>query len=274
MCAMACAMVAQTIGEEAGHSWIDLGLPSGIKWASANIGANLPHDEGNYYAWGETDLKTDFRWATYSHGAGQDSLTKYSLSDGLLSLDAADDIVSTAWGGTWRMPTREEWGELQENCVWTWTDDYHQTGIAGYVVTGKSADAQLFLPAAGCRYAGMTNEKGVHGYYWSSSLFRNSSYCGSAYQLQFIRAYVKPDWNHTRYYGSSVRGVCNPKTPAGVETTPSDSPIYVTGGRIHCGQACRVYDLYGQDMTLLNGSLPQGVYVVQTGSGSRKVRVY
>lgn len=144
MCAASCAMFAQTSGEEAGHIWIDLGLPSGIKWASTNIGANRPQDEGNYYAWGETTLKTDFRWATYSHGAGQNSLTKYSYSDGVLSLDAADDIVSCVWGGTWRMPTKEEWRELQEHCVWTWTDDYNKSGVAGYVVTAKSSDASLF----------------------------------------------------------------------------------------------------------------------------------
>ena len=150
MCgAMSCAMVAQTTGEEAGHTWIDLGLPSGIKWASTNIGANRPQDEGNYYAWGETTLKTDFRWATYSHGAGQNSLTKYANSDGVVSLDDADDIVTKTWGGTWRMPTQKEWAELQEHCVWTWTDDYNKSGVAGYVVKSKSSDASLFLPAAG-----------------------------------------------------------------------------------------------------------------------------
>ena len=168
MCAMPCVMVAQTTGEEAGHTWIDLGLPSGVKWASTNIGANRPQDAGHYYAWGETTLKTDFRWATYAHGTGYKSLTKYSNSDGLLSLDAADDAASCTWGGTWRMPTKDEWVELQENCVWTWTDDYNQTGVAGYVVASKSSDASLFLPAAGCRYANQFNEKGIHGYYWSS----------------------------------------------------------------------------------------------------------
>ena len=99
MCAMSCAVVAQTTGQETGHTWIDLGLPSGVKWATANIGASLPQDEGSYYAWGETALKTDFRWATYTHVAGQNSLTKYSGSDGLLSLDATDDVASCAWGG-------------------------------------------------------------------------------------------------------------------------------------------------------------------------------
>lgn len=144
MCAVTCAALAQTTGDEAGHTWIDLGLPSGVKWASTNVGANRPQDDGDYYAWGETTVKTDFRWATYSHGTGQNSLTKYSNSDELLSLEAADDVAFKAWGGTWRMPTKEEWGELQEHCVWTWTDDYNETGAAGYVVASKSGGASLF----------------------------------------------------------------------------------------------------------------------------------
>lgn len=210
MCAVSCAMVAQTTGEEAGHTWIDMGLPSGIKWASVNIGANRPQDAGSYYAWGETTSKTSYRWATYAHGAGYNSLTKYSNADGIMSLDATDDAATSTWGGTWRMPTKAEWEELQANCDWAWTDDYDQTGVAGYVVASESSEASLFLPAAGCRYANQFNEKGVHGYYWSSSLYQTSTYCGSAYQLQFTQVYAKPDWNYARYYGSSVRGVCNP----------------------------------------------------------------
>lgn len=234
MCAMSCAMVAQTTGEEAGHTWIDLGLPSGIKWATTNIGAHRPQDAGNYYAWGETTPKTDFRWATYAHGTADNSLTKYSQEDGLWTLDATDDVVSCTWGGTWRMPTKNEWNELQEHCVWTWTDDYNQTGVAGYVVASKSSDASLFLPAAGCRYANQINEKGVHGYYWSSSLFTNhSSYRGSAYQLQFFQAIVKSNWNYTRYYGSSVRGVCPAPTTKSAGSTQSNRSINAMGGKTH-----------------------------------------
>ena len=274
MCAVSCAALAQTTGDEAGHTWIDLGLPSGVKWASTNVGANLPQDDGDYYAWGETTVKTDFRWATYSHGTGQNSLTKYSNSDELLSLEAADDVAFKAWGGTWRMPTKEEWEELQEHCVWTWTDDYNKTGAAGYVVASKSGDASLFLPAAGCRYANLINEKGVHGYYWSSSLFKSSSYSGSAYQLQFIQACVKSDWNHARYYGSSVRGVCKPQPATGVNAIQTDRSIYAIGGRIYCDKVFRIYDLNGRDITQHNGSLSKGVYVVLTENGREKVRVF
>ena len=118
------------------------------------------------------------------------------------------------------------------------------------------------------------NEKGVHGYYWSSSLFNATSYWGSAYQLQFIQSYVKSDWNHTRYYGSSVRGVCKPNTPTSVEFTQSDRSIYAIGGRIYCNQAFHIYDLNGRDITQHNGSLSKGIYVVLTENGREKVRVF
>ena len=142
-------------------------------------------------------------------GQGKNSLTKYSNSDELLSLEAADDVAFKAWGGFMAYANQEEWEELKKSIVSDWTDDYNKTGAAGYVVASKNGDASLFLPAAGC-YANLINEKGVHGYYWSSSLFKSSSHSGSTYQLQFIRGLMsKSDWNHTRYYGSSVRGVCN-----------------------------------------------------------------
>ena len=91
----------------------------------------------------------------------------------------------------------------------------------------------------------MINEKGVHGYYWSSSLYHtSSSYSGSAYQLQFIQACVKSDWNHARYYGSSVRGVCKPQPATGVNTIQSDRSIYAIGGKIYCEGQCRILRVY------------------------------
>lgn len=159
--AVSCVVMAQTTGVESGHEWVDLGLPGGLKWATVNIGAAAPQDDGDYYAWGETAQKTDFRWATYLHGASQNALSKYTQTDGLMLLAQADDVVSQTWGGAWRMPTQAEWAELKTHCVWTWTDNYNATGVAGYEVASQSGDASLFLPAAGCRYANRVNEKGV-----------------------------------------------------------------------------------------------------------------
>ncbi len=273
--AVSCAVMAQTTGVESGHDWVDLGLPSGLKWATVNIGAAAPQDDGDYYAWGETAQKTDFRWATYLHGASQNALSKYTQTDGLMLLAQADDVVSQTWGGAWRMPTKDEWAELKTHCVWTWTDNYNATGVAGYEVASQSGDASLFLPAAGCRYANRVNEKGVHGYYWSSSLSDVSAYWGSAYQMQFVKAYAKPDWNHTRYYGSSVRGVCVPQQqPTGVESVGEAATVRVEAGTIRCGQAFRIYDVTGRDVTRQNGSLPNGVYMVQVGEKTEKVMVF
>ena len=127
--AVSCAVMAQTTGVESGHDWVDLGLPSGLKWATVNIGAAAPQDDGDYYAWGETAQKTDFRWATYLHGASQNALSKYTQTDGLMLLAQADDVVSQTWGGAWRMPTKDEWAELKTHCVSTWTDNDNATGV-------------------------------------------------------------------------------------------------------------------------------------------------
>ncbi|MBQ3680507.1 MAG: hypothetical protein IJJ78_08340 [Paludibacteraceae bacterium] len=52
-------------GTENGHEWVDLGLPSGTKWATCNIGADDPQDHGNYYSWGEVTTKDSYSWSFY-----------------------------------------------------------------------------------------------------------------------------------------------------------------------------------------------------------------
>ena len=121
VCAIPCALLAQNTGVECGHIWIDMGLPSGIKWASTNIGANLPQDEGNYYAWGETTPKDTYYKKNYKYHDGTE-YTKYTEDDGLLELEAMDDAATANLGEDWRMPTYDEIEELQNNCTWTWTE--------------------------------------------------------------------------------------------------------------------------------------------------------
>ena len=54
------------------HEWVDLGLPSGTLWATCNVGANSPEEYGDYFAWGETEPKDEYNWATYKWmNAGQ-----------------------------------------------------------------------------------------------------------------------------------------------------------------------------------------------------------
>ena len=186
---------------------VDLGLPSGIKWASCNVGASSPEEYGGYYAWGEIEEKEDYSWATYKWCNGSSStMTKYCTSssygtvDNKTVLDLEDDVAHVKWGGKWRMPTYEEQQELISNCTWTWTS---LNNVNGYQVTGPNGNS-IFLPAAGYRYGTEVYNRGSNGYYWSGSLSSYSSY--SAYGLYFYSGYY--DWNdYYRCSGRSVRPV-------------------------------------------------------------------
>ena len=167
--------ISEPTGTENGYGYVDLGLPSGLKWATCNVGATAPEEYGNHYAWGETEPKTTYDSSTYKWCNGSSStLTKYNTSsergtvDNKTVLDPEDDAAHVNWGGAWRMPTRAEWLELYENCIWKGTDDYNGTGVAGQIVTGLNGNS-IFLPVAGNR-APQDNERDYCGYYWSSSL--------------------------------------------------------------------------------------------------------
>ena len=194
---------------------VDLGLPSGIKWASCNVGAEKPEDYGNYYAWGEVLPKEDYSWATYKYANGTSwkdpKLTKYcteadygdnGFTDNKTTLESEDDAAHVNWGGSWHMPTDAEWQELQDNCTWTWTT---QNGINGYRVASKTNSNSIFLPTAGYRYDTILNGVGNYGNYWSSSL--NEDYPDRAWSLVFRSGYVYRS-NSDRLYGQSVRPVC------------------------------------------------------------------
>ena len=195
---------------ENGHEYVDLGLPSGIKWATCNVGANSPEEYGDYFAWGETQPKRRYTWSTYKYCNGdEDSMTKYctkstwGIVDNKTTLELEDDAAHVNWGGNWRMPTRAEQDELRDtnNCTWEWTT---LNGVEGYKVTSVKNGNSIFLPAAG--YRGNDDLSSAGGRYcWSSSL--SSSYSYEAYLLDFNSGYVSWDCDY-RYYGRSVRPVC------------------------------------------------------------------
>ena len=198
---------------------VDLGLPSGLKWASFNVGASKPEDYGDYYAWGETAPKSDYTWSTYKWCNGSyDSLTRYCPSgktrhwggsgnpDNKTSFkdyDYADDAARKVLGGKWRMPTDAEWTELWNNCTWTWTDNYNGTGVKGRVVTATNGN-RIFLPAAGYRSDTNLYYAGLTGYYRSSSLDTDVPFC--AYLVYFNSDNLFR-FREDRYIGQSVRPV-------------------------------------------------------------------
>ncbi len=189
-------------GTENGHEYVDLGLPSGALWATCNVGADAPHDYGNYYAWAETSTKSNYDWSTYKYGT-EKALTKYG-SDGKTTLDAEDDAALVNMGGRWRMPSLAQLEELRTQCSWTWTS---QSGVNGYLVTSQSNGNSIFIPAAGDRNGTEGNFAASYGYYWSRSLAADASLnAANAEYLYFLAGSVGTYANH-RSYGHAVRAV-------------------------------------------------------------------
>ena len=174
-----------------GHEYVDLGLPSGLKWATCNVGANKPEDYGNYYAWGETKTKYDY--------SSSNSVTygdNYSDIKGNSQYDAA----RANWGGSWRLPTKAELEELKNKCTWKWTT---QNGVKGYKVTGPNGKS-IFLPAAGYRLGASLYYAGEGGDYWSSTPYGIRG--NSAYRFDFDSSSLREGWDD-RNNGRSVRPV-------------------------------------------------------------------
>ena len=194
------------------HDYVDLGLPSGLLWATCNVGAETPGDYGDYFAWGETQSKDTYDWSTYQYCNGSNNtLTKYcsqsnygynGFTDNLTILKPSDDAATANWGSGWRMPTQAEWQELLDNTTVTLT---HQYGRNGRLFTASNGNS-LFLPNDGYRGSSGLNNAGRYGYYWSSSLTPGIPYGAYAF-------YSIPDDYYMYYgprsYGFTVRPVCS-----------------------------------------------------------------
>ncbi len=193
--------------------WVDLGLPSGLLWATRNVGATSPEDYGDYFAWGETTTKSLYLWSTYIYCNGEieeedyDHLTKYcnnssygynGFTDNLTILQPGDDAATANYGG--RTPTKEEWQELINNTTAQWT---MRNGVNGRLFTSSNGNS-LFLPVAGYRWDSSLNFAGSRGFYWSSSLDTDDP--SRAWNFVFISAFQGVNGGN-RDDGRSVRAV-------------------------------------------------------------------
>lgn len=155
---------------------IDLGLPSGTKWACCNVGASMPEEYGDYYAWGETQPKAMYNWETYAYCHKNDSVGYWEMVIENIGSDIAGtcyDAATANWGAPWRMPTKAQCDELRTNCSSVWTT---MNGVNGRKFTGPNSGT-IFLPAAGYReYWQIYDLAGSSGLYWSSTLYEDNSY--------------------------------------------------------------------------------------------------
>lgn len=164
-----------TTGTLNGHEWVDLGLPSGTLWATCNVGAEMPEDYGEYFAWGETQPKDTYDSINYMHCLGNfNTITKYcnnseygkdGFTDTLTELLDCDD-PAIVWGANWRTPSMTQWEELLQNTTNKWTT---QNDIKGMLFTAKNGHT-LFIPAASIRWNVPVLGNGIMGAYWTSSL--------------------------------------------------------------------------------------------------------
>lgn len=211
-CAISCTDDDDIEYPYGGYDYVDLGLPSGIKWATMNLGATKPIEVGNYYSWGEIKPKAQYDFSDYQYCAeineagGIKTLSKYGtsgkygVSDQKTQLESCDDVATQLWGNGWRMPTLEELNELLEYCE-----------IQFGVVNGKQGTTfigpngtSIFLPLTGTRFQG-TLEYEMRGYYWSSTLDETDDKCAKGL---FISAKFNMIGNmFTRCSGRCIRPV-------------------------------------------------------------------
>lgn len=182
---------------------VDLGLPSGTMWATCNIGANQPEENGSYYAWGEFVTKLKYDWDNYA--ICWVFLNKYNINDkygkvdNLTELELLDDAANQNWGNEWQIPSDTQWEELFTSCKWQWTKE---KGVMGYKVIGANGNS-LFLPVTGCfRGDKLVGSKHLGGY-WSRTLFSVPS---DAWSLFFYPDDVDLT-NCMRYLGLCIRPV-------------------------------------------------------------------
>lgn len=240
------------------YEYVDLGLPSGLLWATKNIGAANTEDFGCYFSWGETHLKESYYWGTYEYCDGSaNTLTKYCDSsdfgnvDNKMTLEEEDDAARVSWGNPWRLPTEEEALELYYNCSWSLGSF---NGVNGCYVTGPNGNS-LFFPFAGIKQYKTILKQGNELYLLTSSLYQFDDihpdygfmiFCdGSEYGIS----------SEERGYGFTARAVMN-NDPNKIVNVTEDNANEIIG----------IYDLHGNKIP----TLKKGLNIIRYKNGITK----
>lgn len=199
------SILAQTLpGILNGHEYIDLGLPSGTKWASMNIGADSDNINGGYFAWGEVTTKAEYGKDIDTQNKDAKSLESSKIINGKGILTERYDAATWNWGDGWRTPKKEDFDELIENCEWVWDKENE-----GYIVNGKNGNS-IFLPAAG-NYFGTSHKEAGYGRYWCASIDETNTFRSWCLCFHSISKYMS-NGSYGRYYGRPIRPVTNAKS--------------------------------------------------------------
>ena len=187
-------------GQENGFDYADLGLPSGTLWATCNVGATSPEQAGLYFAWGETTGFTADQVENGERSFDEDSYNIGSAASISTDLTLEQDAAHVHMGGKWRMPTYDDFVELNRNCVTSWIE---KNGICGKLFTSVVNGNSIFFPTSGSCYGKSIVNFNDVGYYWSAT-------GGSANTSSILvfKSRVSFSSFYSRYYGRTVRGVC------------------------------------------------------------------
>lgn len=195
-----------TTGTEKGYEWVDLGLPSGVKWATCNVGATSPSGYGTFYSWAETSPKFDYSMGTYFMATNSPFGVTYNPFHVGDIAGTEYDAATQNWGGKWQMPSRDDAQELIDNCKMEWTE---KSGTYGYVFIGPNGNS-IFMVAAGSRSS--SNDSGAgegeYGSYWTSNCCGGN--VGDAVYIYFqsnYTPYVKEGSNYSKGKGRSIRAI-------------------------------------------------------------------
>ena len=206
------------------YEYVDLGLSSGLKWATCNVGASSETESGVSFQWGETSgisetllgkySDENYSWESYAHcnDGSSHKLTKYNNTteygenpDNKRTLDLVDDAARVHMGGDWRMPTRADFQELLSGTTNEWIANYNGSGKNGRKFTASNGNS-IFIPAAGFYNDGSVCNAGKHGSVWSSQV--DNSGPSFAYGLHFDSGECNVTSNYGgRCLGRFVRGV-------------------------------------------------------------------
>ena len=196
-------------GTTAGHEWVDLGLPSGIRWATCNVGASSPTKRGKHFSWGETASKSSYTTS---------KLSEMDVED--IAGNPAYDAATAAWGKNWRMPTEENFRELKKYCSWDYVDI---DGVCGLLFTSLQNNKSIFIPATGYIEGTTLNHGKTNGFYWSSTPDRDWN--TAAYGFTYRHGYGIFPGGGSRESGRCVRPVTDNPPMEANEIVPYDGEI-------------------------------------------------
>ena len=208
---------------------VDLGLS--VKWATFNVGATKPEEYGDYFAWGETESKSDYSWNNYKWWNGNDGVFErynydesYGIIDNKQLLELEDDAARANWGGYWRMPTINELKELYANCTMIPETINGVKGIRFFSNIEGYTNASVFFPYSGFHSATNSSDINECGNYWSSSIAEGYL----SVRARFSYVGDEQQYNHCNYVanrclGISVRPVTNEGNTVSVTSISLDN---------------------------------------------------